>query len=285
LDWLIENRSPGEVGYSWGNHFAMCGRGGYLPKLKPIIVWTGLIGQAFLDAYEILKLSKYLDVAEGICKWILALPRQKTDSGSCLSYVSFEQWSIHNSNMLGGALLARAGKIVGNEEYMEVGKEAMKYSCTRQLETGAWYYGEAEMHHWIDNFHTGYNLDSLKCYIDNTGDRTFAGNLRRGFEYYKNTFFERDGRPKYYDKRAYPIDIQCASQSIDTLVNFYAVDESALTLARKVADWTIEHMQGEEGYFYYRLLPVLRIKTPMLHWGQATMYKALARLANTLVLR
>ena len=48
-----------------------------------------------------------------------------------------------------------------------VAKEAIKYSCTRQLPNGAWLYGEDPMNHWIDNFHTGYNLDALKCYIEN----------------------------------------------------------------------------------------------------------------------
>ena len=50
---------------------------------------------------------RYLDVAESVCRWILALPRERTDSGTCLSYHALEQNSIHNANMLGAALLAR----------------------------------------------------------------------------------------------------------------------------------------------------------------------------------
>jgi len=45
-----------------------------------------------------------------------------------------------------------------------------------------------------------------------------------------------------------------------------------------VAAWTIRHMQDEDGYFYYRQYPLMKAKTPMLHWGQATMFKALAHL-------
>jgi len=36
-------------------------------------------------------------------------------------------------------------------------------------------------------------------------------------------------------------------------------------------------MQDPDGYFYYRRYPMITAKTPMLHWGQATMFKALAR--------
>lgn len=37
-------------------------------------------------------------------------------------------------------------------------------------------------------------------------------------------------------------------------------------------------MQDARGYFYYRQYPLLMAKTPMLHWGQATMFKGLAHL-------
>jgi hypothetical protein len=42
-------------------------------------------------------------------------------------------------------------------------------------------------------------------------------------------------------------------------------------------------MQGRDGHFYYRIYPWGKAKTPMLHWAQATMYKALALLVHQLV--
>jgi hypothetical protein len=57
------------------------------------------------------------------------------------------------------------------------------------------------------------------------------------------------------------------------------MDLTARTLATRVADWTISNMQGPRGFFYYRKYPFgLTARTPMLHWGQATMFKALAHL-------
>ena len=184
--------------------------------------------------------------------------------------------------MLGAAMLARTAKYANDQNYLEVARDAMVYSCSRQLADGAWYYGEADDLHWIDNFHTGYNLDSLKCYVEFSGDRSFDENLRKGFEFYKNTFFEPTGRPKYYHNRAYPIDSQCASQAIETLANFSGYDRSSLELAIKVANWTIDNMQGRQGYFFYRRYPLIKVKTPMLHWAQATTYRALALLLSKL---
>jgi hypothetical protein len=102
--------------------------------------------------------------------------------------------------------------------------------------------------------------------------------MDRGFRYFKQTFFEPSGRPKYYHTRAYPIDIQCAAQGIETLVKFAAHDPEALPTALKVAQWTIRNLQDTSGYFYYRRYPLMVARTPMLHWGQATMFRALALL-------
>ena len=41
--------------------------------------------------------------------------REKTDSGICLSYLAKMQSSIHNSNMLGAAILVRTAKITGRK--------------------------------------------------------------------------------------------------------------------------------------------------------------------------
>lgn len=279
LEWLDRNKVKRFAHHSWSNHFDFSSRGGTYSKNDPIIVWTSLIGQAYIAAYEILGDERFLAITESVCRWILDLPREKTSTGACLSYLAQDQSSIHNSNMLGAALLARAYQHTRKREYLEVAASAMEYSCSRQRADGSWWYAEDPKYHWIDNFHTGYNLDSLKSFIESTGDRALEDNLRRGLAFFKKAFIEKSGRPKYYHNRAYPIDSQCAAQAIDTLANFAQSDQESLDLAVKVANWTIDNMQDEQGFFYYRQYPLLKAKTPMLHWAQATTYKALAVLA------
>jgi hypothetical protein len=282
LEWLDQQKSPLYNDHSWANFFDFSGRGGKYVAQESIIVWTSLIGQAFLEAFEQLQDQRFLDVAESACRWVLALPREKTPQGNCLSYLAARKSSIHNANMLGAALLARTWKHLRKPELIEVATSAMLYTCSRQREDGSWWYAELPRYHWIDNFHTGYNLDSLDCYSEATGDRQFEENLRRGLSYYKEKFFEADGCPKYYHDQTYPIDIQCAGQSIDTLALFSDRDPECLALSEKVASWTIDHMQDRRGYFYYRKYPFMTARTPMLHWGQATMFKALALLVGRL---
>ena len=183
--------------YAWGNHFPFCTRGGKTPKLEPIVPWTTLIGQAFIEAYETFRDPGHLDVLASIADWITKLPREETDSGACISYFAFKQHSIHNSNMLAAAFLAQASKFLNLPKASTVARDAMHYSCARQRSDGAWMYGAAAKYQWNDNFHTGYNLDSLKRYTEATGDSTFAENLRIGYGYFKGHFFEQDGRPRY----------------------------------------------------------------------------------------
>lgn len=282
LEWLDKNKVSRFRYHSWSNHFDFVSRGGGYTKDDPIIVWTALIGHAYVEAFEITRRDRFLEIAESVCNWILELPREKTNTGDCISYLPDCQSSIHNANMLGAAILARTAQHTENKKYLSVARSAMRYSCSRQLPSGAWYYAEEPKYHWIDNFHTGYNLDSLKFYIDATGDEEFRPHFDKALRFFTQNFFEESGRPKYYHSRTYPVDIQCAAQAIDTLASVSDDEPQCLELAKKVAAWTIQNMQDRKGFFYYRQYPMLMAKTPMLHWGQATMFKALAVLFEKL---
>jgi rhamnogalacturonyl hydrolase YesR len=282
LDWLMAHKSPRFKQCSWANHFDFASRGGRYSKDESIIVWTALIGQSFLDGFEATGDARYLEVADSACSWILSLPRERTSSGTCLSYHAVSQVSIHNANMLGAALLARTWRHAGNVEHLQAAAEAMQYSCARQRPDGSWWYAEELRYRWVDNFHTGYNLDSVRCYTESTGDDTYRNAIVKGLEFYKGHFFREDGCPRYYHDRTQPIDSQCAAQAIETLAHFSPRDSECLELAQRVASWTIRNMQDPDGHFYYRMYPLIKAKAPMLHWAQATTYRALTALLSSM---
>ncbi|MGA7295711.1 MAG: hypothetical protein WBW85_24505 [Terriglobales bacterium] len=284
LQWLMENRSPGYSGACWGNHFDYQSRGFYLPKGVPTVVWTALIGHAFLDAYDHFREVQYLQIATSACGHILRdLQTFPDGNGVCITYVPGMNSQVHNANTLGASLLARTYAHTHDESYRESAQKALQYTAQHQRPDSSWYYGEKANLHWVDNFHTAYVLDCFKYYADSIGDERFSQNMRSGYEYWKKTFFLSDGTPRYYDHKTVPIDIQCSSQAIDTLVFFHDRDPDSLPLALKVAQWTIANMQDRTGYFYYRRYsPWLVNKTPTLHWGQATMLSALAGLYKLL---
>jgi len=285
LDWLMNNYSSAFSGRSWGNHFPYASRGGAIPKGFPTIVWTSLLANAFLDAYEEFGNAEYLETAQAAGEFILKeISRFEADDGSiCFMYVPhkkerLEEQCVHNSNVLGAWLLSRLYKHTGETELLNLSKRSIAFTARRQRDNGAWYYGEPRKFHWIDSFHTGYVLESLHGFSKATNDDSFDEQLKKGYKYFMRTFFEDDGLPRYYDHKRYPIDIQCASQGIQTLVNLREYDDASLDLASTIASWTIDNMQDRDGYFYFRKYPLLVNKTPMFHWGQATMLAALGAL-------
>jgi len=284
LQWLIQNRSPGYSGACWGNHFDYQSRTFYLPKSVPTIVRTSLIGHAFLDGYEHFHKDDYLQVAVSACIHILYDLETYADGDAlCISYIPVQNIQVHNANTLGASLLARTYSHTVSEPCRVLAQKAIQYTAQHQRPDSSWYYGEKPNLHWVDNFHTAYILNCFKHYLQSTGDGHFNKNLANGYQFWKNTFFLADGTPKYYDSKVLPIDIQCCSQAIDTLVFFHDVDPGNLPLTMKVAQWAIQHMQDRSGYFYYRRYSRWLVnKTPMIHWGQATMLCALAGLYRLL---
>ena len=288
LEWLIQHRSPGYSGACWGNHFDYQSRSFYLPKGAPTVVWTALIGHAFLDAYEHFQIDRYMQITVSSCEHILRdLETFPDREGLCIGYIPARipamNKQVHNANTLGASLLARTYSHTRNEPFRALAQKAIQYTAQHQRNDSYWYYGEAANLHWVDNFHTAYVLDCFKHYEESAGDDSFQKNLTSGYEYWKNAFFLPDGTPRYYDHKTLPIDIQCCSQAIDTLVFFSDRDPESLPLALKIAKWTIEHMQDRSGYFYYRRYSRWLVnKTPALHWGQATMLSALAGLYKLL---
>ena len=164
LDWLVSHRAPGYDDFCWGDPYDYATRSGRRPYGEPLLIWSALIGQAFLEAFDVLKDRRYLTTAESIGALDPEAARRAHRNGSCLSYVPYRQSSIHNSNAMGAAFLARLGQLTGDQAMLAAARDAMLYTCSRQRNDGAWFYAEEPKYHWVDNFHTGYNLSALKVY-------------------------------------------------------------------------------------------------------------------------
>jgi hypothetical protein len=283
LEWLIEHPSKGYSGYCWGNHFDYQTRSYYAPAGTPTIVWSSLIGLTFVEAFERFRSPEYLTVARSTCDFVIRdLARIPGRAGFCLSYVPTAEVVVHNSNVLGAALLARVFQHTKEEELKRISSSALQFTASYQNSNGSWYYGPTSNMHWIDNWHTAYVLDAYDEYTRGTGDRSFENVCRRGWEFFRANFFLNSGAPKYYHDQLWPVDIQCASQALETLCRFHSWDSDSVELASRVAEWTITHMQNADGHFYYQRRPHWTNKVATLHWGQATMLTGLATLLEAL---
>jgi len=283
LDLLEQLSLKGYRGYCWGYNFNWQSRVFFIPQGIPNLVCTSFIINAFLDAYELLKNKRYLQVARNSCEFVLNdLNITKENETICFSYTPLDKIQIHNANLLGAALLARVYSLTREENLLDFATKAVEFSVKYQNKDGSWHYGNAPNQRWIDNFHTGFNLVALKEYIDFSESKYFCNALEKGFKYYKKNFFLKDGIPKYYHNRIYPIDIHSIAQSIATFVKLKDLNEGNINQALKIAQWGIDNMQDKRGFFYYQKYKYFTNKIPYIRWSQAWMAYALSTLIQAL---
>ncbi|MBI2165005.1 MAG: hypothetical protein HYU29_01200 [Chloroflexi bacterium] len=274
--WLVEHSTPGYSGYCWGYNFDWQSRAFYLPKGTPTAVNTAFIGHAFLDAYDLLGESQYLEVAEGAARFILSdLNRYERDGAICFSYTPLDSSRVHNANYLAASLLARTAIVGGHREMLATAESAYEYSNRAQTPDGAWPYGEAPYQRWVDGFHTGFNLEAVYWHHRCVDPERFKATLARGLRFYLDHLFLPDGTPKYYHDRVYPIDIHCAAQALVVMSRLKGMTPKAWETALRVLEWTLDNMRSPSGAFFFRRGRFLVNRTPYMRWGQAWMLHAL----------
>lgn len=276
---LLNLRSKGDYhGACWGYNFDWQARRIFLfPAYTPTVVATNFCASALMEAYEITKNKKYLDIATSSAGFVMKdLHRARYKDGFLFSYSPLPgNDTVFNASLLGSRLLSYCYKYTGNKDYLDAAKRSIKACCAGQKESGAWVYGMLPLQSWVDSFHTGYNLDALADFRTITGDNSFDKYIENGYQYYIKKFFEEDGTPKYYDNKMYPIDIHCPGQLAVTVsrMNLWKKDK---VLVDKVLNWAIDNMQDKKGYFYYQLKPGWSSKISYMRWSNAFMFNAMS---------
>ena len=272
-DKVIGLQSKGYSGNCWGYNFDWQARAFFQPKYTPTVVATTFIATALMQAHEVTGEEKYLKVATGAKNFILKdLNRTYDENGDfSFSYSPQDKTQVFNASLLGSRLLSLIYKYTGDKTLLEEASRSVRFCCRHQQENGAWVYGTLPFHQWIDNFHTGYNLECIQVYQDVSGDHSFAPQLKKGLEYYINNFFTEEGIPKYYNDRIYPVDVHTVAQLIITLAQMRLLQPHN-PLAEKVLRWTVANMQDPKGYFYYQLKKGWSSKIPYIRWAQAWMF-------------
>lgn len=275
---LISLQSKGYSGACWGYNFDWQARRLFLfPKYTPTVVATNFCGTALIDAYEVTNEQEYLDVALSAAEFVMNdLHRAPYNGGFLFSYSPLEgNDTVFNASLLGSKLLAYCYKYTGRQEYFDAARASVLACCNGQSGDGSWVYGMLPVQSWIDSFHTGYNLDALIAYEEQTGDTSFHKYIEKGFDFYIRNFFEPDGTPKYYHDKMYPIDIHCPGQLFVTLHRLGKFEQHK-ELAQNVLEWTVANMQDKKGYFYYQLKKGMSSKISYMRWSNAFMFNALS---------
>ena len=275
----LKNLIPsGYSGACWGYDFDWEARNAKIPAYQPTVVATGIITNALFIAYQIIGCQESSELIQSAAQFIVKdLKRTYKEDSFCFSYSPFDKQQVFNASMKGVRLLAQAYSINQNKQYKELAGQAVAFVMSHQKENGAWGYSLANVGGWTDNYHTGYVLDCLDEYQKLTGDYQYKLNLEKGYTFYINHFIEKNGRPKFYHNKTYPIDCTAAAQTILTTLRF-----GDFEIANATAAWMKSNMQKRNGSFIFRKFKNYTIKTSFMRWSDAWMFVALSQLNNQL---
>lgn len=283
LDWSLARAIDGYSGPAWGYDFEYQGRVVRLPSGRPMIVLTAFVAQALLDAAERYGRSDYREAAVASAEFISNdLPVHRAGPERIIfSYAPGQINYVYNASLLGACLLARVGTLTGNRQHLDLAEQAVNAVVAAQLPAGGWHYGAELICRWQDNYHTAYVLESLLSYMKTTGRWQFMDVLRKGIGHYERHFFTAEGAPRMKLSSTWPIDIQCCAQAIQTCSALSCIEPRLSALAGRVAAWTFANMLNDDGSFAYQRTRFKLNRTPMIHWGQATMLRALMELLRS----
>jgi hypothetical protein len=280
VDRLVAMRSPSPY-WCWGYSFPWQTRTKLVPRNTPNLVCTTFVADALLDAYELSNDERHLNMAVSAARYLVNDLYWFDGSTATFCYpLPSIRSRVHNANFLAAALLCRIAKHTGEMAFVKPALETARYSASRQLEDGSWYYGEEASQRWIDNFHTGYNLCALQTIADCGITEEFSASARRGFQFYRRHFIEPNGAVRYFHDREYPVDIHCVAQSIITLINLKHLAEDSIAIAESIFRWAMENMWNGDGFFYYKKFRAHTIRTSYMRWSQAWMLLAMSVLLN-----
>ncbi len=273
---LVIIQSRNWSGTCWGYPFKWQSRAALVTEGTPTAVNTAFIGHALLDCYEYIGSTAARDLALAIPNFIIKdLNRTSKKGAFCFSYTPLDHNFVHNANMLAASLLLRLAQYTDNEEWRDAAQRSMAYSIERQRQDGSWPYAETSFQKWIDSFHTGFNLESLRWFLQlEEAPLEWKEAYSKGVQFYADHFFLEDGTPKYYYNRVYPIDIHAPAEAV---YFFSGEGEKYRHLTEKVLSWMLKNLwDNSEGYFYFRKTPLLTNKIPYMRWSQAWGMRAMA---------
>jgi len=274
---ILENTvSIGYSGNCWGYNFPWQSKVVFKPRWMPTTVNTAFIGHALLYCYEFTGNLRAYELLKSIPEFMLNdLNRLETNDSICFSYSPMDKEFVHNANMLGASFLCRFGKMFSRPELVEIAHKSLKYSVDSQNADGSWHFAVLKTHKWVDSFHTGFKLESIRWFIEAGEGDKYIHSYNKGVIFYKDNFFLKDGTPKYYHNKVYPIDIHAPAEALYYFSKFK--DDSSKELTQRVVNWVVNNMyDSDKGYFYFRKSKNGINKISYIRWTQSWILRGLA---------
>ncbi|WP_057832654.1 hypothetical protein [Colwellia sp. TT2012] len=263
---------------AWGYHYPWQDMGFFAHKKMPNAVVSAFVCESFLHAYKVTKNEKYLNVVEQCINFFMRdLSVLKDDENElCLSYMPVEMtMRVMDVSILIGCVIAKYCIYRPSDKLSKIAFRLINYVVNQQTDEGAWYYTDPseDSHIRHDNYHTGFILDALWFYMEESGNNQWMPQYRKGLDFYAKNLFNNDGAPKWMSDKELPYDIHGAAQGI---ITFSRHKNEYSELVDNIYHWTITNMYNQKGFFYYQKNQYFTKKFNLLRWCNGWMSLALS---------
>lgn len=276
------DRIDADESVGWGYNFAWQSRVFFREAYAPNIQSTIIIAHALCDIIEsglpgAAERESLTDLCLSANRYLINhLLVHEDDTMAQLDYFPGAHARVLNIQAQGAWCLLRANQISGDHRFVSLAGKLITFVLNHQNKDGSWPYGLADCQDFIDNFHTGFILESLYEAMKLNPECGDENKLRLGYHFYLDHFFCENGAVKYYHDSTYPIDGHALAQSVITLSKLRSFDNRSALLLDGVLKWTLLNFHSRQGFFYYQKWPLFTNKISYLRWVQAWMLYALA---------
>ncbi len=282
-NWLMKNRSAGYFKFCWGYPFDWQSKI-FIPKGTPSVVVSTIVGDGFWRLYQVTKKEIYLEVCISICEFITEdLNCDIIDEDKiCFSYTPLDDFHVHNANLFAGEFLARIGKEISNNEWIEAGVKTANYAISEQNGDGSiFYWGKIQdsfSPKHLDSYHSGFEIRSLINLYSHTGRIEINVAAEKYLGFYLKNYIQTDGSTRQFalQKNNSQINIHGVAETILLLSSLVKENSELKSTLEKCINWTVNNLQHEKGWFGYMIKDEHKIMIPYLRWGEAWMMRGLS---------
>lgn len=208
------------------------------------------LGEACLQANEVLGDRLYLEAAHSLCEGIAQGVRADDGQALCFSALPGRMLGVHHANLQAAALLARVGRRTGEVQFMHLARRATAYALAHQRADGSWLHGEVKPLRWLDAFHAGERVRSLLELAQGEAHPGVYAALARALRHLVALHFDPEGGALAAAREEEPgeCELLAAAGAIGALARTAAIDphtaRRASTQAAGLAYWASRHLQA-----------------------------------------
>lgn len=287
LKYLKENAIKGYSGYCWGYSKGWQTQKGYWPENTPCVTTTPYVYSAFKEHYNITKNYEDIQICNSIADFCLYdLKKMPMPNGTfSAQYSTLDvDGSVINSTAYRTFILIDAWEGTGDKIYLDEAELNLNFIISYQNEDGSWpYHAINSKQAMIDNFHTCFILKNLiKVHKILKRDEIFAV-IKKGYEYYRNYLFYKDGKPRHYAKSSLvkfrKYEMYDYAEGINLGCELRELIPSAYDKAVFLVNDLVDNYQLKDGHFVTRVTSLgTTHKVPYHRWPQAQLFNYLSKI-------